>query len=254
MVQLARADRFRRTGASLADEVDVADLDPVARTGWTAEQWLRAEAAGLVALAPDPGPDDEVEDEAGEPPLPPLRPASGDTIDGEDEDDEDEIPVWEEADDRYMTSFPPPPGFKGQATGRPGEYGYQRTLTPEEAFVASVAANGVREARVRSGAVQRDRWFRAAAMRLVEPGEPLDPAALDEAEARAEAERAEQDAAWAAQCAEFGDPPADAPPADPVAHGGGDAGAQTGPGGAPCPVQLAICGPLPHIDAATDAH
>lgn len=53
---LARADRFARVGRALPAEVDVADLDPAARAGWTADQWCRAEAAGLVGLAPAPGP------------------------------------------------------------------------------------------------------------------------------------------------------------------------------------------------------
>src|SRR3546814_17302602 len=33
---------------------DLADLDPAQRAGWTADQWARAEAAGLVAFAPPP--------------------------------------------------------------------------------------------------------------------------------------------------------------------------------------------------------
>ncbi|MES2443692.1 MAG: hypothetical protein V4574_12745 [Pseudomonadota bacterium] len=46
---LARADKWLRAHGG---EADVADLDPAARAGWTAEQWARAEAAGLVVLAP----------------------------------------------------------------------------------------------------------------------------------------------------------------------------------------------------------
>ncbi len=49
---LARADRWLRTHAGLAEEVDTSDLDPACRHEWSAGQWARAEAAGLLALAP----------------------------------------------------------------------------------------------------------------------------------------------------------------------------------------------------------
>ncbi len=42
IVALARADRWLRSNAGLASEIDVTDLDPAARAGWTAEQWARA--------------------------------------------------------------------------------------------------------------------------------------------------------------------------------------------------------------------
>ncbi len=51
---LARADRWLRTHTDIAEPLDTTDLDPAERAGWTAEQWARAEAAGLVALAPEP--------------------------------------------------------------------------------------------------------------------------------------------------------------------------------------------------------
>jgi hypothetical protein len=50
LAALARADRYARTGAGLASEIDTADLDPERRADWTADQWSRAEAAGLVVL------------------------------------------------------------------------------------------------------------------------------------------------------------------------------------------------------------
>ena len=56
ILALTRADRYVTAGAALPGEVDTADLDPAARAGWTAEQWVRAEAAGLVRLAPAPEP------------------------------------------------------------------------------------------------------------------------------------------------------------------------------------------------------
>ncbi len=49
---LARADHWLRTHTDLAAPLDTLDLDPAERAGWTAEQWTRAEAAGLLVLAP----------------------------------------------------------------------------------------------------------------------------------------------------------------------------------------------------------
>ena len=176
MVGLARADRFRRTGAGLAAEVDVADLDPARRAEWTAEQWVRAEAAGLLALAPAPAaaPDED----AGGSPLCQLCP---DGSDDEGDEQEDYVPVWEEEDDVWMTSFPPPEGFDGEEEGRPGDPYYKRELTEEEAFIVNASRMEEFGARIEAGTAERDRWFVAAAMRLVEPGRPFDPAALERA-------------------------------------------------------------------------
>lgn len=175
MVQLARADRFRRTGASLAEEVDVADLDPATRAGWTAEQWLRAEAAGLIALAPVP----EVED-AGDPPLPPLCPDTHDA-DEEDEDDLSRMMVWEQEPGDWRTAFPPPPDFDGDEEGEPGDEEYARELTPEEAEIVLAADAEARRERLAEAAARRDRWFRAAATGRIVPGEPVDLDALEAA-------------------------------------------------------------------------
>ena len=46
---LARADLYTRTGASLPQEIDVSDLDYDKRADWTAEQWQRAHAAGILS-------------------------------------------------------------------------------------------------------------------------------------------------------------------------------------------------------------
>ena len=43
--------QLRELTDKLAEGIPVADLDPAARAGWTAEQWVRAEAAGLLVLA-----------------------------------------------------------------------------------------------------------------------------------------------------------------------------------------------------------
>ncbi len=59
VLALARADRYLRGGAGMANEVAVADLDPAHRSDWTADQWARAEAAGLIVIAdPDMDADD----------------------------------------------------------------------------------------------------------------------------------------------------------------------------------------------------
>lgn len=198
MVQLARADRFRRTGASLAEEVDVSDLDPANRATWTAEQWLRAEAAGLLALAPAPAPvPEDVDDAPGSPCSPLSADAAGDADtdeaddpDTDDDGEEEYIPVWEEDDDVWMTSYPPPPHFAGEEDGVPGDADYRRELSPEEAFIVKAVRDRDRAPRARALMEERDRWFAAAARRLVTPGEPFDPAALDEAAARFAAEQA----------------------------------------------------------------
>ena len=128
---------------------------------------------------------------AGGSPLPPLRSAlaalapayDGDGDDLEDEEDEEELPVWEEDGGRWMTSFPPPPDFDGFEENEPGDPYYRRTLTDEEEAVVLQAKAEARDARTADGRVERDRWFRAAALGLLEPGEPADPEALEALEA-----------------------------------------------------------------------
>lgn len=132
VIALARADRFARTGAGLAAEVDTADLDLTQRADWTADQWQRAEAAGILMISPSPSGEGLGEGESG-------------AERSEDEDsvsptqfpqlryrDEGLPPVWE--DDTYglVTDFPPPPGYDGEEIGEWGESDYRRTLTPEE--------------------------------------------------------------------------------------------------------------------------
>jgi len=146
VIALARADRFARTGVSMAAEVDTSDLDVDRRQHWTIEQWQRAEASGLVQIAPpappEPDPDAasdaEETDADGNPQLPQLRrdprgfarPRGDEAATGTLED----APVWcGEFDDQWLTRFPPPPDFEGEEYG---DYlfdeGYSRTLTDEE--------------------------------------------------------------------------------------------------------------------------
>jgi hypothetical protein len=134
---LAAADRLVRTGVATAAEVPVDDLDPAARAEWTAEQWTRAEAAGLLRLAiPEPAP---------EPQLPQHSPA-GTAADAGDEEEDDDGTVapaalfgtgafvwWDEARDEWRTRFPPPHGFDGDEDGIPECADYTRTLSAAEA-------------------------------------------------------------------------------------------------------------------------
>jgi hypothetical protein len=152
VVALARADRFARAGAGLPEEVEVADLRPADRAGWTADQWRRAEAAGFLRIdAPA-----EVEATASEPPLPPLREgAAGDGPDAEDDDDE---PVWFEPDQEcFVTHFPPPDDFEGESWGDPEDADYFRTLTDEE----EDAFDNRRRLLLAPRHAARDRWLAA---------------------------------------------------------------------------------------------
>lgn len=138
-----------RTGVATAAEVPVDDLDPTARATWTAEQWARAEAAGLLRLAvPQPDPEPEPEPEPAQtapqnPPEPQLpqhsppagAPAGGVIVDPEHPDAPP--PVWWDATvGEWHTRFPPPDDFVDDddrdEDGEPGEEGYWRTLTPDE--------------------------------------------------------------------------------------------------------------------------
>jgi hypothetical protein len=121
VLALARADAFVRTGAGLAEEVATADLDPAQRATWTGEQWARAEAAGLIRLAPEP-------DTAPAPQHVQLV----------DEEEDEEPPVWWDEDLReWRTRFAPPPGaLLERAFGKPGEEEYERELTEDELAIA----------------------------------------------------------------------------------------------------------------------
>ncbi|MFW2829288.1 hypothetical protein [Sphingomonas sp. ID0503] len=148
VVALARADRFLKAGAGLASEVDTADLDLATRATWTAEQWQRAEAAGLIAVTPVEDPDEA----AREPQLsqlsddlPPLKQPK---------------PVWfHQGSQCWRTRFPAPEGFDGEWWSYYGAPDYQRELTAEEVAImdtpadVEIAAQGARET------IARDRWF-----------------------------------------------------------------------------------------------
>ncbi|HEU0045875.1 hypothetical protein [Sphingomonas sp.] len=148
---LARADLYTRTGAGVMAEVDVTDLDPAQRVAWSAEQWARAEAAGLLVIAPVP--------EAGE--------DEGGTQHSQHspEADEDDPVWWCDLADAWRTSFPPPEDFDGEEEGRYGDPDYARALSWEEELDADLPEHGDTEedAETRAAhAAERDRWFAAA--------------------------------------------------------------------------------------------
>jgi hypothetical protein len=149
VLSLARADRWLRTGRGTAGEIETHDLDPAARTGWTAEQWVRAEAAGLVAFAAPAEP-------ARHSPLSPLHPEP------EAETNDDDEPVWwDDIEEQWRTRFAPPDHFYGDQEGEFGDEEYSRTLTPEEEEAVE-ARHRVRLAdRCSAGAAERDAWFAA---------------------------------------------------------------------------------------------
>ncbi|WP_052507699.1 hypothetical protein [Sphingomonas hengshuiensis] len=165
---LARADRWLRTHTDMAEPLATADLDPAARADWTAEQWARAEAAGLVALAPPPA-----DPTPPEPKLPKLS----------DLENPDGDPVWwDMVRDHWRTDFPPPEDFYGEEEGDYGEDGYSRELTDEERDMVEAPIRAEREARRAVEAVERDAWFAEEAA-LAQPapapdGEPHAPLAL----------------------------------------------------------------------------
>ena len=147
IVTLARADRWLRTGAGTAAEIDVSDLDPTDRAGWSADQWARAEAAGLVAIAPVPSPPDgqvgQLRDD-GSMPAAPTGPV-----------------WWSEGRDERRTSFPPPADFRGDEDGEFGDEGYSRALTPDEEAMVEEPRRVEIDARWITEARERDRWFAA---------------------------------------------------------------------------------------------
>ncbi|ONF94931.1 hypothetical protein SPHI_29120 [Sphingomonas jeddahensis] len=104
----------------------VADLDPAARAEWTAEQWQRAEAAGLLRLAlPQTEPPEAAPEPSPEPQLSQHSPIEAPLRD-------DLLVWWDEGEERWYTCFPPPDDFDGDEDGSPEDMDYSRTLTDEE--------------------------------------------------------------------------------------------------------------------------
>lgn len=161
---LARADRFARAGGGLAQEVDVADLDLAARAGWTAEQWVRAEAAGLLRIAPE-APETAFGQQEGQ-----LVP---DFVDA---------PVWwDEVKEDWRTSFPPPADFDGDDNGATLDGDYERELTPDEWDVVQRHDQRAEAEDQAIAAAERDRWFAAAVAELAATGQETMDGAEDDA-------------------------------------------------------------------------
>ena len=141
MVALARADRFARTGVAMAQDVDVRDLDLADRAGWTAEQWQRAEAAGLLVVS--------------HPPLPQLVQEAEPEIDEFEEEEEDYVPVWRDELGEWVTAFPPPEDFDGDKERGYGDENYRREMTGAELeawqrlWAAKIDPKRLQEAQVR---------------------------------------------------------------------------------------------------------
>ncbi len=145
VLSLARADLYLRTGTGDAGAIAVADLDPARRGEWTAEQWCRAEAAGLLALAPSPP--------ARDPQLPQHSPAGTPGAQGRE-------PVWFDARrGEWRTAFPPPPDVDWlDEVSIAGAPGYHRELTDEE---RDSVVPGLSAAATRQRHAERDAWFAA---------------------------------------------------------------------------------------------
>ncbi|WP_371876730.1 DUF3597 domain-containing protein [Sphingomonas sp. DG1-23] len=142
---LARADRWLRTHTDIAEPLATRDLDPAARAGWSAAQWVRAEAAGLVALAPDK-----------------CESCQACQPDAEDEE-EDERVWWDRWRDEWRTSFPPPADYAGAEDGAYGDPDYSRTLSAAERAAYEGEDESDLAARAAADARERDLFFGFAA-------------------------------------------------------------------------------------------
>jgi hypothetical protein len=154
---LGRADKWLRTHTDIAEPLDTRDLDPAERAGWTGEQWTRAEAAGLVRLAPDAGKNSESRQPASQPASQPA-PAPASLLDDRD------APVWWDEDaEEWHTHFPAPEGFDGFEQGAYGDGDYARELTPEEARTVAACCEAELAALRADETLERDAWFAALA-------------------------------------------------------------------------------------------
>ncbi|WP_326525470.1 hypothetical protein [Sphingomonas sp.] len=153
---LARADLYRRTRAGHAGEIDTSDLDPATRAEWTAEQWARAEAAGLVTLAappPEAEPEPEPEDARGNSQLSQHSPGS--------------VPAdpvwWDDVRQGWRTRFPPPDGFDGNERGQYDAERYERDLTDHERDAWEAACEASLDRLIAADAPARDAFFASLA-------------------------------------------------------------------------------------------
>jgi hypothetical protein len=143
----------------VAAEVDVTDLDIAARAGWTADQWTRAEAAGLIALdAPPPPPPAEPAADPTDPQLCQL------STDGLPESYADHR-VWL-GDNGWRTDFPPPPLFRGAEEGSYGDFEYARDLSAEEEMLLEDYRHAERQELAAADEPARSAWLDSIALVL----------------------------------------------------------------------------------------
>jgi hypothetical protein len=161
---LARADAWLRTHTDLAEPL--ADLDPAARTAWSGADWLRAETAGLVAIAPPPAPAQETQANQHFP---------------EAEAPEDDPVWWDHVAEGWRTSFPPTEDFDGEEDGAFGEDGYARTLTVEEEALVEAPYEAELAARRLAEGAARDRWFALLAPAGADPAGAAPPLGYSDA-------------------------------------------------------------------------
>lgn len=159
---LARADHWLRTRTDLAEPIDTSDLDPARRDDWTAEQWRRAEAAGLF----QPAPPAKVEE--GENTKLPQH-SHGATF--------EHPPVWwDDCAEDWRTHFPPPAGFTGDENGDYGGDDYSRELSPAERMVIEADVAADLEERRSAETAERDAYFEMSPPALPELATPEPPA------------------------------------------------------------------------------
>ena len=184
---LARLDHYQDFGVGLPVEIDCDDLDPEEMADWTEEQFERAEVSGFLGMLsesewPEGARDGSADGTDGMCQMrqlyllhyPPKRPRPA------PEDDYCGCSVWE-ADEGWMTDFPPPPGFDGHEEGEPGEDDYKRELAAEEMPLIEAEEAADREAARKQLAemeAARRRFFALDG----EPSEATDPGASGEAE------------------------------------------------------------------------
>ncbi|RMB28471.1 hypothetical protein C8J47_2691 [Sphingomonas sp. PP-F2F-G114-C0414] len=153
IVALARADRWLRGGAGLASEIDVTDLDPAARAGWTAEQWARAEAAGLLSLAPEP-----VAKPASPKPVPASALSALPAVEPDGPDGE--CPVWwDDVTCAWRTRFPPPSDYDEEDGSNFGDDDYSRDCSEEEVIILDAPRDRETAERFVVEGADRDSWF-----------------------------------------------------------------------------------------------
>jgi hypothetical protein len=124
--------------------LDAPEEAPAIAANWT--PWVEAMEQG--ADPPDLNP-------------PQPEPEAERAVDPEDRlfDQLDGSECWEEEDGEIWTRFPPPAGFEGLEEGRPGAFGYKRTLSAAEQAVFDADDDEDEEEEAARGIALRDLYF-----------------------------------------------------------------------------------------------